>query len=363
MTLQDLKDKKLMLFETISGSRAYNIHKPESDFDFRGIYILPIENLFGYDYIPQISDKKNDSVYYEIGRFLDLLRNQNPNIIELFNMPEENVIYKHPLFDDILKYRKDFLSKLCKESFCNYAASQIQKARGLKKKIVNPIPKERKSILNFCYVIVDYNTIPIKRWFEMTGHIQEHCGLVNLQHARDTYALFYNESIGYNGITNANDTSNRVRLSAIPKGEKCYIIMIYNQDEYSRYCREYKEYWDWEDKKNLDRYNTNITHGKSYDSKNMCHCIRLIRMAGEIAERKEVIVRRPDAAELMEIRNGDREYDDILSEANIRMEEIEKLYAKSDLPDAIDPNFVNELLISFRKRYYSYTKVMKNYNL
>ncbi len=76
LTIQDLRDKGLMLFETISGSRAYGTHKPTSDTDYRGVYYLPIDNLLGYEYVEQVSDATNDAVYYEIGRFLQLLQSQ-----------------------------------------------------------------------------------------------------------------------------------------------------------------------------------------------------------------------------------------------------------------------------------------------
>ena len=357
MTIQEVKDKGLMLFETISGSRAYGTHKPTSDTDYRGVYILPVENLLGFNYIEQVNDEKNDITYYEIGRFLQLLQTQNPNIIELFNMPEENIIYKHQLFDEILQYKEKFLSKVCRDSFGGYAVAQIKKARGLNKKIVNPVDKERKSILDFCYVIVGYKTVPLKDFLDNSGYQQKYCGLVNLDHARDTYALFYDDTIGrilgYRGIANENDTSNEVRLSSVEKGQEPIATMIYNKDGYTKYCKDYKEYWDWVEKRNDDRYQTNQEHGKGYDSKNMMHCIRLTRMAIEIVEQKKVIVRRPDAEELLRIRNGEAEYEDLLNEAERSIKLLDELYANSDLPDKIDPKFVNNILINFRKKYYN----------
>ena len=346
-----------MLFDTISGSRAYGTNKPNSDTDYRGVYILPIDNLLGFDYIEQVSDSTNDSVYYEIGRFLQLLQTQNPNIIELFNMPEENIIYKHPLFDEILKYKGDFISKVCRDSFGGYAVAQIKKARGLNKKIVNPMEKERKTILDFCFVVNDYDTMPLRLWLDLRGYHQERCALVNLPHARDTYALFYDQfydqlPLGYRGIVNADETSNEVRLTSIPKGQSSVGVMIYNKDGYTKYCKDYKAYWDWDEEKNQDRYNTNMEHGKGYDSKNMMHCIRLIRMATEIAEQKKVIVKRPDAQELLRIRNGEVEYEELLAEAESKILQLDELYANCDLPDKIDPRFVNQLLISFRKKFY-----------
>jgi uncharacterized protein len=272
LTIQDLRDRGLMLFEVISGSRAYGTYKPTSDTDYRGVYYLPIDNLLGYDYVEQVSDATNDAVYYEIGRFLQLLQSQNPNIIELFNMPEENIIYKHPAFDMILEHKDKFISKVCRDSFGGYAVAQIKKARGLNKKIVNPVAKERKSIIDFCYVIDGYSSTPLRDFMDNSGYQQNKCGLVNVPHARDIYAMFYdhyaskeNSRLGYRGIVNDDDTSNEVRLSSIPKGEKPVATIIYNKDGYTSYCKDYKEYWEWVEKRNDDRYNTNQEHGKGYD--------------------------------------------------------------------------------------------------
>jgi hypothetical protein len=269
-------------------------------------------------------------------------------------MPEENITFKHPEFDRILKHKDQFISKVCRDSFGGYAVAQIKKARGLKKKIVNPVDKERKSILDFCFVVDGYNSRPLKEFLDNSGYEQSKCGLVNVPHARDIYALFYDhyQTIGYRGITNDDDTSNEVRLSSIPKGETPIATVIYNKDGYTMYCRDYKEYWEWVEKRNDDRYQTNQEHGKGYDSKNMMHCIRLIRMAIEIAEQKQVIVKRPDSAELLTIRNGDAEYDDLLAEAEEKIKMLDDVYAKSDLRDSVDKNFVNNMLIIFRRIFY-----------
>jgi hypothetical protein len=169
----------------------------------------------------------------------------------------------------------------------------------------------------------------------------------------DHYSSKEGSRLGYRGIVNEDDTSNEVRLSSIPKGEKAVATIIYNKDGYTSYCKDYKEYWDWVEKRNDDRYNTNQEHGKGYDSKNMMHCIRLIRMAKEIAEQKKVIVKRPDAAELMKIRNGEMEYDNLLAEADANITLLDEIYAKSDLPANVDKGFVNQLLINFRRKVYT----------
>jgi hypothetical protein len=76
-------------------------------------------------------------------------------------------------------------------------------------------------------------------------------------------------------------------------------------------------------------------------------------MAKEIAEQKKVIVKRPDAAELMKIRNGEMEYDNLLAEADANITLLDEIYAKSDLPANVDKGFVNQLLINFRRKVYT----------
>jgi predicted nucleotidyltransferase len=128
MNIQDLKNNNLILLEAISGSRAFGLATENSDTDIRGVYYLPKEDFFGLNYIPQISNETNDITYYEIGRFVELLQKNNPNILEILASPEDSILYKNPLMD-LLK-AKDFLSKLCKDTFAGYAVSQIKKAKG-----------------------------------------------------------------------------------------------------------------------------------------------------------------------------------------------------------------------------------------
>lgn len=76
---------------------------------------------------PQISNETNDEVYYEIGRFVELLLKNNPNILEILATPEDCVLYKHPLMEKL--QLKEFLSKLCKNTFAYYVTTQIKKPK------------------------------------------------------------------------------------------------------------------------------------------------------------------------------------------------------------------------------------------
>lgn len=97
LTLEDLHTQNLILLEAVSGSRAYGLATPDSDTDIKGVFYLPKSMFYGMEYIPQISNETNDIVYYELGRFIELLLQSNPNTLELLASPSDCVRYRSPL--------------------------------------------------------------------------------------------------------------------------------------------------------------------------------------------------------------------------------------------------------------------------
>ena len=362
MIIQNLKSQNLLLFKVISGSKSFGLNTPKSDIDIKGVYYLPKEKFYGLNYIPQISNETNDEVYYEIGRFVELLLKNNPNILEILATPDDCILYKHLLMEKL--QLKDFLSKLCKDTFAGYAMTQIKKASGLNKKIVNPMPKEKKSLLDFCYVLKGYDTVPLPQWLEFPsiggvakgrgGLKQEQCGLINLPNSKGMFALFYdvNTTLGYKGIIQ-KENSNEVSLSSIKKGQEPIGYLSVNQDGYSKYCKEYAEYWEWIAKRNDERYQTNQQHGKNYDSKNMMHTIRLLQTAEQILQKGTLNIIVSNGAELLAIKAGEMEYDALLALADTLIVSIEKHYQTSTLPERPDSLKAIENLVAIREVLYS----------
>lgn len=352
MIIEDVKANNLLLLNCISGSKAYGLATPQSDTDFRGVFAVPKRRFYGLRTVEQVNNSTNDEVYYELKRFVDLLLKNNPNILELLNTPEDCILFRHPVMD-LLKPEL-FLSKLCKETFAGYARAQIKKAKGLNKKIVNPVDKQRKSILDFCYVIQQQGSISLGKWLEQHGFSQEHCGLVNIAHMREVYTLFHNSQLTageLRGIASGLE-ANDILLSSVPKDISPLAIMSFNKDGYSKYCKDYKEYWDWVENRNDARYANTIEHGKNYDAKNMMHTFRLLEMAEEIAKEGRVNVRRPDREFLLNIRAGNYDYEELVELANQKTCLIDELYDKSNLPELPDFNKAEEVLIEIRDRLY-----------
>lgn len=351
ITIDFLKENNLILFEAISGSKSFGLATENSDTDIKGVFYLPKDLFYGLEYIPQVSNATNDIVYYEIGRFTELLLKNNPNILEILATPEDCILYKNPIMNQFRQ--EDFLSKLCKDTFGGYASTQIQKARGLNKKIVNPVEKERKGILDFCVILEDSNSIPAKDWLKGKNFLQENCGLVKMPNSKSVFALFYDEirDKKYSGIYK-NADSYEVSLSSVPKEEKQKAYLFFNQDAYSIYCKNYKEYWDWVEKRNDDRYNTNQQHGKNYDSKNMMHTIRLLQSAVNIFKNNKIEIRIKNRDELLDIKAGNWNYDDLLLLADKLIEELNSLANRSSLPDLPDKEKAKRTLLEIRTQLY-----------
>jgi hypothetical protein len=234
-------------------------------------------------------------------------------------------------------------------SFGGYAVAQIQKAKGLNKKMNWERDRiERKDVLDFCLVWKHGRAIPLKELLKHYDLNPDHCGVTFIDHMTDCFNLYLSEyDKGYKGI--AGDDSNQLRLSAIPKGVDADYVMFYNWREYSKHCKEYKEYLTWLSERNVQRYVDIENHNQQIDGKNLMHCRRLLDMAMEIAESGDLIVRRPNSEYLLSIRKGKVSLEDIISKAEEDIKKLDELYANCNLPEDIEPGFINDLMLQLRK--------------
>ena len=402
MTIEELRNSGLIAYEYKRGSHMYHLNTETSDEDFGGVFFCPKKMLLGLRgrYEEQVSDSKSDVVFYEFGRWLELLLKSNPTVLEGLFAPEDCIVGEvHPAVRKILDNRELFLSKECFKTFYGYAVSQISKARGLNKKIVNPVT-ERKDILDFCYTFNNQGSLPIKKFLAENGLDQKYCGLVNIPNMSDgdssIYGVYYDfaayfkfenidwvrdwyngnslykkffpsvteqlsiqkriedkEFFHYGGIVHPDEIekSNTVRLSSVPKGEKPICFMAYNKNGYMRHCRDYKDYKEWEKNRNPVRYESNLGH--NYDAKNVMHCMRLVRMAKELAQGKGFnVVRTWDRDYLLDIRNHKFEYEDVIAQLEKEKLEMEEAIKSCTLPERVDFDKVNDLLYDVRLKYY-----------
>ena len=129
--------------------------------------------------------------------------------------------------------------------------------------------------------------------------------------------------------------------------------MMFNKDGYTAHCKDYKEYMEWVENRNTQRYVDTKKHGQQIDGKNMMHCMRLIRMTKEIGRGEGIKVRRADREELLAIRRGEVDLETLIETAEAEIKEMDRIFEDSDLPKGIDPKLVNHLLIKIRREFYA----------
>lgn len=352
-----------LVYQVIAGSKAYGLDLPTSDTDIRGIYIQENEYRLGLGYKEQVVDIKNDIVYYELNRFITLLAQNNPNVIENLYVPEDKVLILHDRFLPLYENKDKFLTKKIQKTFGGYAISQIKKARGLNKKIVNPMDEERKTPLDFCYIFEkqDGYMMLAKQWLKKHNKIQDFVGLSEMPNGHQLYKVHYdylaetkNDNPRYKDISTyefrgiVRNDGDEIRHSAVPENFEVEAFLWYNKDGYTSYCKDYKEYWEWVNKRNPQRYNDNVSHSQNYDGKNMMHCLRMLDMAIEVAEGKGMNLVRPNREWLLSIRKGAVKYDEIIDLIEEKRDAMDSAFEKSNLPEDISHEFIHNLILEIR---------------
>jgi predicted nucleotidyltransferase len=336
-----------IIFKAIVGSQAYGTNNENSDIDIKGVYIQDIDEVSGFKtYKPQIEISK-DEVYFEIGRFLELLQKGNPTVLELLASPEDCILERFPEWYLLIEQKEKFISKDCRNAFVGYAQSQITKATGTDKKFNWEGKKMvRKEPLDFCYSVNQdiCSVIPLKQFLKANNINQENCVFNKLDHSQELFSLFHYPNKLTKGLQ--SDNGNTIRLDSSEKGSNPIAIVSFNLNAYSIHCKKYREYEEWMKNRNTQRYVDINEHGQKIDGKNMLHCIRLLEMGKEILEGKGLIVRRPNAQYLKEIRKGKYNLEEILENGKSIIKEIESIH--SDLPEAPSDHFINCLLLSIR---------------
>lgn len=301
----------------------------------------------GLDYQDEVSDSKHDTVWWEFGKFMKLLLSSNPTVLEALFIPDQFVLYEHPIITSLKKNRERFLTKASFMPFGGYAVSQIKKAQGQNKKVHwDAEDMKRKTPMDFCFTLDDkQGSKPMQEWLDERGLRQDCCGLVNIPNMPGMYGVYYDfgqhfrmenikeirdipsklfEYVCLNHIETANDVekwfkdnytpiggycgivkttfedetdrtkkdeskSNAIRFSETPKGSKPICVMSYNDNGYQTHCKKYREYVEWKAKRNKARYDNNMEGIRTgdieyiYDAKNMMHCFRLVKMCIEVA--------------------------------------------------------------------------------
>ena len=275
------------IFVTLAGSRAYGTSRPDSDTDYRGIAIAPQSHLYSFrhDFEQAVHSKPTDIVIYSLQKFMKLAAGSNPNIIEILYTDRENWVISTPVFEKLVENRHLFLSTKARHTFSGYAIQQLKRIKSHRNWLLNP-PACKPTRTEFGLSEDNKVSRSVMGAFD---NIEEHHGA---------------------------------------KFDAKIMELLTAEKRYSAALVGYNQYKSWEKNRNASRAALEAVNG--YDTKHGMRLVRLMRMCKEIMTTGEVIVNRPDAKELLEIRNGAWSYDELIAWAESIDKEIEELLSTTD---------------------------------
>lgn len=328
--------KDNLIFMCVAGSHAYGMATETSDKDYRGLFIgSPLNVLtpfFPVDQVMGLNGEK-DSVVYEISKFMKLLTEQNPNILELLWVDQSSIMFSNESYSILRANRQELLSSKCRHTFAGYAFSQLKRIKGHNKWITNPQPKRRPKEIDFVSTVYNFTPNPLfnkhppvhgYRAYNLTGE------LYALVDSEDTWVDIHEALIIQEGIMEYQI-------------HKPAMIVKFNKELYKDHLNNWNHYWDW--KNNRNEVRSQLEEKFGYDTKHASHLIRLLRMGKEILEEGVVKVMRPDADNLKDIRNGKFAYNEIIEMSEDLDADMEKAYTTTQLPFSTDLKLAGQLLM------------------
>lgn len=117
-----------LILKTLVGSQAHGLAGENSDFDYRGVFVVPTQEILklgGSMKHTSWLEGKDDDTSWEVGHFLNLATHSNPTILETFLAPvvesDDFGIELRNLFPYI------WSSKSVMDAFCGYGLNQRKK--------------------------------------------------------------------------------------------------------------------------------------------------------------------------------------------------------------------------------------------
>lgn len=261
-----------LIFEGVTGSQLYGTATPESDTDIRGVFIPTEEFYIGIlENVEQVESHEPDTTYWELRKFLKLCLDANPNIIELLFIPTKTAycLVSSDEWDLILRYREAFLSTKAQHTFSGYAVSQLHRIKQHREWLLNP-PKKK----------------PERKDFGLPA----------------TNIITRDQVNAYDELKNRNE---------VPIVSQNFLEILAQEKAYFNAARYWEQYEHWKKERNPARADLEAKYG--YDTKHAAHLCRLLGEGKELLTKGTITFPRPDAKDLLDIRNGLYPYDVLMA--------------------------------------------------
>lgn len=337
---QQLAESNL-IYKVRSGSHAYGTNLPTSDEDFAGIFIPPIEYFFGLQSFDLLSEQSEvDRSYYSLRKFANLAVANNPNVLELLFVDNKDVQLATKSAMVLRENRFLFLSQRCQKTFVGYAKAQLHRIRTHTKwlnqeladmAILEPLVIAGKVTKD--WIAWRFGENMLKRFSDA------HFYSFHMKNEEEILELFKGSY-----IVCPNPEDKRF-LKELAPGKHLFQKHLYDEAKKKR-----DQYVTWMAERNPVRHETELQFG--YDTKHAMHLVRLLRAGHEILTTGDLHVRRPDAAELLEIRAGKWTYEQITRYSDDMVGKIEGLTdSQFKVPSTPNVQKISSLVIQLTQEH------------
>jgi predicted nucleotidyltransferase len=118
-----------LLFATISGAHLYGFPSPDSDYDLRGVHLLPAHEVVGLDHGPETLEASHvrdglqvDLVTHDARKFFALLLRRNGYVLEQLYSPL--VVHSTPEHDELKLIARGCITRHHSHHYLGFAGTQ-----------------------------------------------------------------------------------------------------------------------------------------------------------------------------------------------------------------------------------------------
>lgn len=118
-----------LVFATISGAHLYGFPSPDSDYDLRGVHLLPLNEVVGLDIGRETVEKSGvedgielDLVTHDVKKFFLLMLKKNGYVLEQVLSP--HVVYTTPDHDELKEIAGKCITRYHAHHYLGFAATQ-----------------------------------------------------------------------------------------------------------------------------------------------------------------------------------------------------------------------------------------------
>lgn len=354
---------------TVAGSRVYGLHTASSDVDIKGVAVPPARYYHGFlkrfeqadapshmaPFTALLNDEERAAVassklegsVYELTKFVRLVADANPNMLDLLFCRDDDVRQCSPIGARLREHRHLFLSARAKHTFSGYAVAQLKRIKGHRRWLLDPPAREPERA---DFGLPPRTLIPSDQLMAAQAAIQKRLDEweVDFGELPASQVLYVQEQITRFLAEVQETTDSRFKSAGRAIGyDENFMELLDRERRYKAARNDWEQYQRWKAERNADRAALEAKHG--YDTKHAMHLVRLLRMGREILETGQVHVWRGDrdGEELRAIRAGAWDYDRLVGWAEAEDAALEQLYRGRSyaVPRAPDLERIDALVV------------------